>query len=106
MITVTFSVTITINYNLSHVNDRHLYTVTFSAGDICKIIQNFHSNKAHGHDIFSIRMLKICGDTINKPLELIFEKALITGTYPSHWKKGNIGPVHKKAISRILKTTA
>ena len=70
--------------------------LTFSAGDIAKIIQNLNSNKAHGHDNISIWMLKICDDTICKPLDLIFKQALIIDTYPSDWKKGNIVPVHKK----------
>ena len=59
--------------NLIHGTDRRLSLVTFSAGDIAKIIQNLNSNKAHGQDNISIRMLKICGDTISKPLELIFK---------------------------------
>ena len=41
-------------------------------------------------------MLEICGDTISKPLELIFGQAVITGAHSSDWKKGNIIPVHKK----------
>ena len=48
-------------------------------------------------------MLKICGDTISKPLELIFKQALITGTYLSHWKKGNIVPAHKKGDKQNIK---
>ena len=86
--------------NLNHITDRRLSSVIFSAGDFAKVIQN--SNKTHGHDNISIRMLKIRGDTISKPLELIFKQALIAGTYPSDWKKGNIVLVHKKAISRIF----
>ena len=35
-----------------------LSTVTFSARDIEKFIQNLDSNKAHGHDNSSTRMLK------------------------------------------------
>ena len=42
--------------------------------DITKLIQNLDPNKAHGHDQISIRMLKICGNTICKPLECIFQK--------------------------------
>ena len=41
-------------------------------------------------------MLKICSDTICKPLELIFKLALTTGVFPSEWKKGNIVPCYKK----------
>ena len=64
--------------NLNHVTDRRLSPVTFSAGDMAKIIQNFNSNKAQKHGNISIRMLKICGDTISKPLELIFKQVLMT----------------------------
>ena len=42
--------------NTNHVTDRRLSSVTFSAGDIAKIIQNFNSGKAYGHDNISIRM--------------------------------------------------
>ena len=41
-------------------------------------------------------MLKICGDSLYRPLELIFNDCLANGIFPSDWKKGNIVPVHKK----------
>ena len=41
-------------------------------------------------------MQKICGDPICLPLEMIFKQALLTGVFPSEWKKGNIVPIHKK----------
>ena len=47
-------------------------------------------------------MLKICGDTICKPLELIFKQAL-TKLFLSEWKKGNIVPCYKKGDKQILK---
>ena len=48
-------------------------------------------------------MLKNYGDAISKPLELIFKQALITGTYSSDWKKGNIVTVHKKGDKQNIK---
>ena len=48
-------------------------------------------------------MLKICGNTICKPLELIFKQALTTGVFPSEWKKGNIVPCYKKDDKQKLK---
>ena len=42
-------------------------------------------------------MLKICGDSTYKPLEIIFRQALLTCVFPSEWKKGNIVPVHNKS---------
>ena len=35
---------------------------------IYQIIKNLHPNKAHGHDMISIRMIKLCGISICKPL--------------------------------------
>ena len=48
-------------------------------------------------------MLKICGDSIYEPLETIFRQALLTGVFPSEWKKGNIVPVHKKSDKQNIK---
>ena len=41
-----------------------LYSVRFSTEEILKVISNLDSNKAHGHDEVSIRILKICGSSV------------------------------------------
>ena len=41
-------------------------------------------------------MLKICGSSIYKPLEMIFKQCIETGFFPAEWKKANIVPIHKK----------
>ena len=90
----------------SHINyttEKHLSTVALSVEAIGKIIQNLDFNKAHGHDNISIRILKICGDSIYKPLEIIFRQALLTGVFLSEWKKGNIVPVRKKSGKQNIK---
>ena len=76
--------------------------IRFSEDDIAKIIQNLDPNKAHGHDQISIRMLKICGKTICKPLECIFRECLNTGLFPLEWKKANLVPVYKKGDKQCL----
>ena len=48
-------------------------------------------------------MLKICGDSICVPLEMIFKQALLTGVFPSEWKKGNIVAIHKKGDKQNIK---
>ena len=78
----------------SYLTDKCLSTITFSAK---KIIQSINPNKAHGHDNLSIRVLKLCGGTICEPLQMIFNQALISGSFPFEWKKANIVPIHKKA---------
>ena len=51
-------------------------SILFSSNDIAKIIQDLDSNKARGHDVVSILMLKICGESVSKPLEIIFKSCL------------------------------
>ena len=88
-----------------NVTDKRLRTINFKTDNIEKIIESLNPNKAHGHDNISIRMFKICGDTICKPLELVFKQALTTGLFPFEWTKGNIVFVKKKATNKILKIT-
>ena len=90
--------------NPRYVTDKRFRTINFTAGYIEKIILSLNSNKAHGMYI-SIRMLKICGDTIYKLLELIFKRALTTGVFPSEWKKAILSLVTKKATNKTLKIT-
>ena len=91
--------------SLTFYTNNRLSTVSFSHEDVGKIIQNLNPNKVHGHDI-TICMLKICGSTIYRPLEIIFKEALSNGLFPSEWKKENIVPIHKRVINKSYKTTA
>ena len=88
---------------LKHLTQSHLSLMTFSTDDIAKMIQNLDHNKAHGHDQVSIRMLKLCSNSICKPLKIIFNRCLETSTFPNDWKKGNVVPVFKKGDKQILK---
>ena len=47
-------------------------------------------------------MLKTRGDTIYKPLELIFKQALTTGVFTSEWKRGNTLLCYKKGSKQNL----
>ena len=75
---------------------KSLSNITFTEKDIEKVMENLDSNKAHGHDMISICMLKICGKSIIKPLLIIYRKCLEKGSFPNEWKKANVFPVHKK----------
>ena len=48
-------------------------------------------------------MVKICDDSICKPLKLIFQSCLESGKFPSEWKKANVVPIHKKGDKQIVK---
>ena len=48
-------------------------------------------------------MLKICGLSIYKPLEIIFRTCLDHGKFPEEWKKANVVPVFKKGVKQCVK---
>ena len=89
--------------NPRYVTGKRLSSINVTADDIEKINVSFNSNKAHGHDNISISMLKVCGDTICKSLELIFKQALTTGVFPPEWKKGSMVLCYKKGDKQNLK---
>ena len=85
-------------------SEKRLTDITFSSLDLSKIIKDLNSNKAHGHDNISIKMIQICGDSIIPPLKMIFESAIRSGHFPDSWKKGNVIPVHKKESKNLVKS--
>ena len=74
--------------------------MSFSRNDIAKISRDLDLNKAHDHDI-SIRMLKICGEYILKPLKIIFKSCIGKGQFPDEWKQANVVPAHKKCDKQV-----
>ena len=92
--------------HLNYKTENCLLTANFSIDGIAKILQNLDPNKAHGHDKISICMLQLCGNSICKPLELIFKQAMESGSFSSELKKGNEVPIHKKDGKQCLKITA
>ena len=78
-------------------------TIVFSKKDIYDIIKNLDPDKAHGHDMISLRMIKLCGISICKPLEIIFQNCLHLGKFPSEWKKANAVPTFQKGDKQCIK---
>ena len=79
-----------------------LRSLDFNEGEILKIIRALNINKAHGHDDISIRMIKICDESLLKPLLILFKNSLKLSYYPDIWKKSNIIPAHKKNDKQLL----
>ena len=78
--------------------------VIFSTKGTQKVIQTLDSNKAHGHgNIIIIGMLKIPGDSICIPAEMILKQTVLTGLSPFEWKNRNIAPIQKKANKQNIK---
>ena len=53
------------------------------------------STKAQRNDSLSIRMIKMCSESITLPLKIVFQKSLKKGNFPEKLKKANLVPVHK-----------
>ena len=86
-----------VNADVNYITDKRLSTVTL----LTKDIQNPASNKAHLHDNLSLRMLKICGDSICVQLQIIFKQALVC--FLLNRKKGSIVPNHKTGDTQNIK---
>ena len=88
---------------LKLLTEHTLTPCDFSETDILQIINSQDLDKAHGHNMFSIQMLKLCGEAIFRLLNIIFITCFNTGKFPLEWKKGNFVSIHKKDDKRNVK---
>ena len=72
------------------------------SSDIVKIISRLDPNNAQGHDMLSIQIIKLCGNSICKHLSIIIKDCLSEAKFPHEWKKDNVVPVHKKGTKQSL----
>ena len=68
------------------------------------LIKSLDPAKAHGCDNISIKMIKICSESLTVSLKIIFKQYLTEGRFPEILKKANIVPVHKKEDKNLLKS--
>ena len=87
------------------VTDQYLANIEFTKDDIKRFICKLDPNKGHGHDMISIRILKMSSDAIIEPLSLfkIFKNCLKCEIFANDWKKGNIVPIFKKGDKENIK---
>ena len=83
--------------------DHRLELVNFDESKLLSFIRALNVNKAHGCDEISIRMIKLCDESLVKPLINIFSFSLFSGKFPNDWKRANIVPVYKKGDKSIVK---
>ena len=88
----------------SLIQNKSTILSVFTPHDIKIIINKLDPNKAHGYDMISIRMIKLYGDSIYKPLEMIFKSCLNQGIFLSERKKANVVPVLKKGDHQCVKS--
>ena len=87
---------------ISYMTKDRIKTLCFCKSDVIKLIKALDVSKAHGHDGISVKMIKICADSIAHPITLIFQNSLAAGTFANDWKKANIVPIHKKNDKQIV----
>ena len=74
---------------------------SISEDKILNVIRSLNSNKAHGWDEVSVRMINLSDAALILPLEIIFSNCLRQGVFPEIWKHANVVPVHKKNEKNI-----
>ena len=89
--------------NQTFLTKSKLTSLDFSEEKILKIIRALNIHKAHGHDDISIRMIKICDESLLKPLILLFQNSSKLPYFPNICKRSNIIAVHKKNDKQLLK---
>ena len=72
---------------LKLLTEHTLTSCDFSETDILQIIDNQDLNKAHGRDMISIRMLKLCDEAICRPLNVIFKMSKTQSSFLQNGRK-------------------
>ena len=88
--------------DLPQLTNKQLDSINFLSCDITKIISHLDPDKAHGHDMLSIQMIKLFGNSICKPLSKIVNDCLNEGKFPHEWK--TLYLYRTKETSRVWKT--
>ena len=83
---------------------KRLSSLKINDDDILSIIKSLNSNKSHGWNKLSIKMVEMCDKTLVYPLKLIFRAFIQEGVFPDCWKKANVVPIHQKESKNLLKS--
>ena len=83
--------------------DKKLPNLSINENEISIVISNLYTNKSHGWDNVSVRMIKLCGDSLTYSLKCIPEVALQKDKYPDCRKKANVVPIPKKETKSQIK---
>ena len=82
-------------------NNKVLRNILVTEGDVSKCIDKLKVNKSPGPDTISPRILKEGKNELVKPLSLIFNKSLQSGSVPDEWKLANVTPIFKKGSKSL-----
>ena len=82
-------------YFESHTND--LIFTSVSVTTVLKVIKNLKNGKSPGPDRISTSLIKDAADLIFKPLAMIYNYSMETGTTPDFWKLARVTPIFKSS---------
>ena len=70
--------------------------------EIEKLTEKLPNKKSRGHDDISNLLLKSLKSSISYPLEIIFNKSLLEGSFPEMMKQADVTPLHKSKEKYIV----
>ena len=73
--------------SFSYKTNTRLDSFKVTESDILLIIKSLDSTKAHGYNNLSIRMMKMCSESITLPLKIIFQESLKRENFQKYGKK-------------------
>ena len=71
--------------------------------EVSDIIRNLKRKTSHGFDGISSEILKLSGQALVAPLRYIINTWILSGKYPTAWKKACVSPLHKKSDKFSMK---
>ena len=76
-------------------SEHSLFLTPTDTSEINELIKELPIKTSSGHDSISNTLLKSLSPTILKPLEIIFNRSLIEGHFPSKMKRADVIPLYK-----------
>ena len=76
-------------------NTRSMFSKPTSRQEIEQLIQKLPCKNSSGHDDISNNLLKKLNTSISLPLEIVFNKSIEEGIFPSRMKLADVVPLHK-----------
>ena len=70
---------------VDYISTARLSSINFNNVDILKIIKYLNDNKASGHNDISVKMIKLCGQYIVKPLTITLKNCIDNGIFCDIW---------------------
>ena len=76
---------------------------TVTEMEVSDILRNLKKKTSHGLDGISSEILKLSGGVLIPALRYIINTSILSGKFPTAWKKACVAPLHKKADKFSLK---